>query len=170
MESLWAAENGADIILWMPDRHIYKENMNINILQPSDVNETIAKQVKDLFSQLNPSIEQVNLAEVFKPENNITFAYCMDTGTNTVVGIALMCAYTVVSGHKGWVEDVVVDKACRGRGIGRKLMEILVEEGRKKGLSEILLFSADKRIEAIGLYKSLGFQQKESRIYVLKTS
>ena len=64
----------------------------------------------------------------------------------------------------------MVDKACRGRGIGRKLMEILVEEGRKKGLSEILLFSADKRIEAISLYKSLGFQQKESRIYVLKTS
>ncbi len=49
-------------------------------------------------------------------------------------------------------------------------MEKLVDEGKRKGLSEILLFSADKRIEAIGLYKSLGFQQKESRIYVLKTS
>lgn len=144
--------------------------MNIDILQPSDVNDTIAKQVKDLFNQLNSSIEQVNLAEVFKPENNITFAYYMDKENHKVVGIALMCAYTVVSGYKGWVEDVVVDKAYRGRGIGRKLMEKLVDEGRKKGLSEILLFSADKRIEAISLYKSLGFQQKESRIYVLKTS
>jgi|SRR5690554_371752 len=145
--------------------------MNIDILQPSDVKEAIAKEVKDLFSQLNPSIEQVNLSEVFKPENNITFAYCMDReNNNKVVGIALMCAYTVVSGFKGWVEDVVVDKAYRGRGIGRKLMEKLVDEGREKGLSEILLFSADKRIEAISLYKSLGFQQKESRIYVLKTS
>ena len=152
------------------EKYIYIENMNIDILQPSDVNETIAKQVKELFSQLNPSIEQVNLAEVFKPENNITFAYCMDKENNKVVGIALMCAYTVVSGYKGWVEDVVVDKTYRGRGIGRKLMEKLVNEGREKGLSEILLFSADKRIEAISLYKSLGFQQKESRIYVLKTS
>lgn len=142
--------------------------MKIAILQPSDVNDKVAQQVKDLFSQLNASIEQVNLEEVFKPENAITFAYSMDK--DKIVGIALMCAYTVVSGYKGWVEDVVVDKAYRGKGIGRKLMEKLVEEGKKKGLSEILLFSADKRIEAIGLYKSLGFQQKESRIYVLKTS
>ncbi|MCM4167971.1 Mycothiol acetyltransferase [Arenibacter antarcticus] len=142
--------------------------MKIDILQPSDVSDSVTKQVKELFAQLNGSIEQVNLAEVFKPENAITFAYCMEK--DKLVGMALMCAYTVVSGYKGWVEDVVVDKAYRGQGIGRKLMEKLVDEGKRKGLSEILLFSADKRIEAIGLYKSLGFQQKESRIYVLKTS
>ncbi|MDX1364833.1 GNAT family N-acetyltransferase [Arenibacter latericius] len=142
--------------------------MKIAILQPSDVNDSIAQQAKDLFSQLNASIEQVNLAEMFKPENEITFAYCMDK--DKLVGMALMCAYTVVSGYKGWVEDVVVDKTYRGQGLGRKLMEKLVDEGKKKGLSEILLFSNDKRVEAITLYKSLGFKQKESRIYVLKTS
>lgn len=141
--------------------------MKIAILQPSDVNDNLAQQVKDLFAQLNDSIQQVNLVEVFKPENAITFAYCMDK--DRVVGIALMCSYIVVSGYKGWVEDVVVDKAYRGQGVGRKLMDKLLEEGRKIGLSEILLFSNDKRVEAISLYKSLGFQQKESRIYALKT-
>jgi phosphinothricin acetyltransferase len=83
--------------------------------------------------------------------------------------MALMCTYTVISGFKGWVEDVVVDVEHRGKGLGRKLMEKLVELGKEKGLTEILLFSADKRIEAINLYKSLGFKEKESRIYVLKT-
>ncbi|GGW38123.1 GNAT family N-acetyltransferase [Arenibacter certesii] len=142
--------------------------MKIAILQPSDVNDSIAQQAKDLFSQLNASIEQVNLAEIFKPENDITFAYCMDK--DKLVGMALMCAYTVVSGYKGWVEDVVVDKAYRGQGLGRKLMEKLVDEGKKKGLSEILLFSNDKRVEAITLYKSIGFNKKESGLYVLKTN
>jgi len=47
-------------------------------------------------------------------------------------------------------------------------MEKLVSVGKEKGLTEILLFSADKRIEAINLYKSLGFEEKESRIYVLR--
>ncbi|MDX1327433.1 MAG: GNAT family N-acetyltransferase, partial [Arenibacter sp.] len=79
--------------------------MKIAILQPSDVNDDFAQQVKDLFSQLNDTIEQVNLDEVFKPENAITFAYCMDK--DKMVGIALMCTYTVISGYKGWVEDVV---------------------------------------------------------------
>ncbi|WP_086476442.1 MULTISPECIES: GNAT family N-acetyltransferase [Arenibacter] len=142
--------------------------MKIAILQPSDVNDDFAQQVKDLFSQLNDTIEQVNLDEVFKPENAITFAYCMDK--DKMVGIALMCTYTVISGYKGWVEDVVVDKAYRGQGLGRKLMEKLVDEGKKDGLSEILLFSNDKRKAAISLYKSLGFKQKDSGLYVLKTN
>lgn len=142
--------------------------MKIAILQPSDVNDDFAQQVKDLFSQLNDTIEQVNLDEVFKPENAITFAYCMDK--DKMVGIALMCTYTVISGYKGWVEDVVVDKAYRGLGLGRKLMEKLVDEGKKDGLSEILLFSNDKRKAAISLYKSLGFKQKDSGLYVLKTN
>lgn len=141
--------------------------MKIALLQESDINSQMEEQLAGLFRQLNADIQQVDLKQVLDPENPINLVYCIDS--NKVLGMALMCTYTVISGVKGWVEDVVVDVEHRGQGIGRKLMEKLVELGKQNGLTEILLFSADKRIEAINLYKSLGFKEKESRIYVLKT-
>lgn len=69
---------------------------------------------------------------------------------------------------KGWIEDVVVDSNARGKGIGRKLMEKLLEVGKEKKLTEILLFTEDHRKSAINLYSNLGFKMKDSRIYTLQ--
>jgi phosphinothricin acetyltransferase len=99
-------------------------------------------------------------------KNQITVAYCEDN--NKIIGIALMCTYKVISGNKGWIEDVVVDSASRGKGIGRKLINLLVEVGEKKELSEILLFTEDHRLAAINLYSKVGFKLKESKIYCKK--
>jgi phosphinothricin acetyltransferase len=82
--------------------------------------------------------------------------------------MALMCTYKVISGHKGWVEDVVVDGKMWGQGIGKKLMEKLLEAAHEKGVSEVLLFSADHRRAAISLYTQLGFQRKNSGLYTLR--
>ena len=140
--------------------------MKVSILKASEVNENLSKQVKALFGELNSEINQIDLATLFNPKNDIVFAYCMDG--EKLAGMALMCNYTVISGYKGWVEDVVVAHNYRGKGLGRKLMNRLLEEGKKKGLSEILLFSNEKRQAAISLYKSLDFKQKHSGLYILK--
>jgi len=140
--------------------------MTIEILQKSDIDHSIKKQVTNLFKQLNANMEQLALEMVLDTSHQITFACCKDD--DTIVGIALMAEYYVISGHKGWIEDVVVDHDHRRKGIGKKLIERLIYEGKKKKLNEILLFSNDKRIPAITLYKSLGFNVKESRIYQLK--
>ena len=140
--------------------------MKISILKASDVNENLSKQVKELFNKLNSEINQIDLSELFNPKNDIVFAYCLHD--EKLSGMALMSCYSVISGYKGWVEDVVVDNKYRGKGLGRKLMNKLLEEGKKKGLSEILLFSNEKRQAAISLYKSLDFKQKHSGLYILK--
>ena len=93
-------------------------------------------------------------------------ACCKDG--QTIVGIALMCHYRVLSGAKGWIEDVVVDETMRGKGIGKKLVEKLLEVAREKQLSEVLLFSADHRQAAIKLYTQLGFKRKHSGLYLLR--
>jgi ribosomal protein S18 acetylase RimI-like enzyme len=140
--------------------------MKIDILKIQDLTPNRETLISNLFKQLGGEKEQTNLKEVLEEENRITLAFCEDN--NEVIGIASMCTYKVISGKKGWIEDVVVDEQYRGQGIGRKLMEKLLEEGKKKGLTEILLFTEDHRIPAIKLYSDLGFQLKESRIYTLK--
>lgn len=140
--------------------------MKIDILKFQDMNPIREIQIAKLFKQLGGEKEQTNLKEVLKEDNLITLAYCEHN--DQVIGIASMCTYKVISGKKGWIEDVVVDEQSRGQGVGRKLMEKLLEEGKKKNLSEILLFTEDHRIPAIKLYSDLGFKLKESLIYTLK--
>lgn len=85
-----------------------------------------------------------------------------------MIGIAMMAKYTVISGHKGMIEDVVVSQYHRGRGIGRKLMELLLHRAEACQLDDVLLFSGYHRTAAISLYKSLGFTLKNSGLYVKK--
>lgn len=140
--------------------------MKIDILKIQDLTLRRETLISNLFKQLGGEKEQINLKEVLEEENRITLAYC--EANNEVIGIASMCTYKVISGKKGWIEDVVVDERYRGQGIGRKLMEKLLAEGKKKDLTEILLFTEDYRIPAIQLYSDLGFKLKDSRIYTLK--
>jgi len=140
--------------------------MKIDILTKIDLNSSIQDQISKLFQQLGGDKIQINLNEVLEEKNQITLAYCEDN--NEIVGIALMCTYKVLSGKKGWIEDVVVNSNSRGKGIGRKLMNKLLELGKEKKLSETLLFTEDHRTSAINLYSDLGFNVKDSRIYTLK--
>ena len=140
--------------------------MKIGLLSKNDLNPALQKEVYDLFRQLGGNMKQVDLNEVLDENNRVVFACCRHD--DRIIGMALMCQYKVISGNKGWIEDVVVDTEFRGRGIGRKLMKKLLDEAKKKNLSELLLFSADHRKAAIGLYSDLGFKRKDSGLYTLK--
>ncbi len=139
--------------------------MKIEILREEQLTESHQQQVTELYKQLSTTIVQLPLKKILEAKDNLVFVVCKEE--NQIVGIAMMAIYKVISGHKGMIEDVVVDQAQRGKGIGRKLMEKLLEEGKNKNLDEILLFSGHHRTPAITLYKSLGFQLKDSGLYRL---
>lgn len=139
--------------------------MEIEILRNDVVDLSTQKQVMELYNQLDSNLKQLPLQKILEADNNIVFAICRED--KNIIGIAAMVAYEVISGHKGMVEDVVVDRLQRGKGIGRKLMEKLLAEGRNLNLDEILLFSGHHRSAAIKLYTSLGFQLKDSGLYRL---
>ena len=141
--------------------------MKIDILEKTDISPSVQNQVSELFKQLGGDKEQITLNELLNEKNQISLAYCSED--NVIIGIALMCTYNVISGKKGWIEDVVVNIEHRGKGVGKKMMNKLLEIGEKKGLSEILLFTEDHRVPAINLYSDLGFKVKNSRIYTKKT-
>jgi len=140
--------------------------MKINILQKEDLTLAIKIEISDLFKTLNADINQWDISDVLAQGNEFICVCCWDN--EKLVGMASLATYKVISGHKGMVEDVVVSEEIRGKGIGRKLMETLISEGQKLNLSEILLFSGHHRKPAIALYKSLGFNLKNSGMYTLK--
>lgn len=140
--------------------------MDIKLITFNEITANLQSQLTELYKQLNAELTQLDLATALSDYNTTDVVICMDD--DKLVGIAMMAKYKVVSGHKGMIEDVVVSSDYRGQGIGRKLMEKLLEKAEKSKLDDVLLFSGHHRTEAISLYKSLGFKLKESGMYIKK--
>ena len=137
--------------------------MTIRVLSSEDLGQGIQEQINALFRQLNPEMVPLDTKILLGTENPATFLCCWEG--QRLIGMACMATYRVVSGYKGWIEDVVVDQRMRGKGIGRRLINRLIVSGREQGLTEIFLFTGQQRKPAIALYESLGFQKKESFLY-----
>ncbi|SDI70304.1 phosphinothricin acetyltransferase [Chryseobacterium taeanense] len=139
--------------------------MRIEVLKKSSLTANVQNQVYELFKQLSPNKKQLKLDEILMEDNPVTLVGCFIG--DRIVGIASMAIYKVISGNKGWIEDVIVDENYRGMGIGLKLIEKLLSISSEKQLSEVLLFTEEHRTAAISLYEKLGFSKKESNIYRL---
>jgi RimJ/RimL family protein N-acetyltransferase len=60
--------------------------------------------------------------------------------------------------HKGMVVGVYLNKALRGKGVGRAMLQALLDRAAKiEGLQQIVLKVAATQAAAIATYRSLGF-------------
>ena len=139
--------------------------MIVHQLKAKDLNADWEAQISVLFSQLTELRDPLPVREVLQQPNPPVIFLC--TEGNRILGMGCMARYMVLSGNKGWIEDVVVAREARGRGIGRKLMNHLIDFGKSENLGEILLFTGKQRKPAIALYETLGFKRKNSHLLVL---
>jgi ribosomal protein S18 acetylase RimI-like enzyme len=88
--------------------------------------------------------------------------------SNRIIGALTLIIYTVPTGIRSIIEDVIVDESARGKGIGEKLMIKAIEIAKQKGTKNISLTSNPQRIAANQLYIKLGFQKRETNSYQMK--
>jgi GNAT superfamily N-acetyltransferase len=60
----------------------------------------------------------------------------------------------------GYVDEMVVDKAQRGRGVGTQILDHLISWARERGCNRIELDSAFHRKDAHAFYERRGFQSR----------
>ena len=82
-----------------------------------------------------------------------------------IVGMLTIGEYLAPTGRKVWIEDVVVDEAMRGRSLGRMLVEHAITYSKTTGGGTLMLTSRPSRITANRLYRSCGFEPKETNMY-----
>ena len=56
------------------------------------------------------------------------------------------------------IENVIVDGAARGRGIGSAMMRWAIEEARRRSCRQVALTSLNARTDAHRFYQRLGFE------------
>lgn len=85
-----------------------------------------------------------------------------------IVACASLCIFHQPFSTDATIESVVVSSKMRGKGLGRKLMEHLLEEASRMNVDCIHLTSNPKRVAANALYQKMGFVKNETNCYVMK--
>ena len=75
-----------------------------------------------------------------------------------VIGYASIHYIKKITRKSGIIEDVVVKENQRGKGIGKLLVNNLIEKAKKNNCDKIVLSSSEKNLK---FYQKLGFQKNE---------
>jgi ribosomal protein S18 acetylase RimI-like enzyme len=130
----------------------------------------VTAEVVAAFARLMPQLSADRsgpnaalLAEVVAAPGTVVLA-ARDGGE--LVGSLTLLLYTIPTGRRGWIHDVVVDEAARGRGVGEALTLEALRVAAEAGVENVHLTSRPHRDAAHRLYRRLGFVQRESNVYV----
>jgi ribosomal protein S18 acetylase RimI-like enzyme len=82
-----------------------------------------------------------------------------------IIGFLTLVIYRVPTGIRARIEDVVVDEAMRGKGIGEALVRRGLNMALDAGADGVALTSNPKREAANKLYQKLGFKRWKTNLY-----
>ena len=84
---------------------------------------------------------------------------------NQIVGTLTLVLFRSPSGARGWIEDVIVDEAARGNGVGEALVDAAIDLARRSNARTLDLTSNPTREAANRLYVRCGFEQRTTNVY-----
>jgi ribosomal protein S18 acetylase RimI-like enzyme len=87
------------------------------------------------------------------------------TDGGVTVGTLTLVVFSIPTGLRAWIEDVIVDEGARGIGIGEALIVAAINEARTRGVRSIDLTSRPSRDAANALYRRLGFERRDTNVY-----
>lgn len=124
--------------------------------------------INRLLPQLSSSAKALS-AEALEAliDSPHTHIYIIKDENGLTQGMASLCLCASPTGTKAWLEDVVVDKDCRGRGYARALLQHLKQDSRRLGAKSLNLTSRPERQAANALYSSEGFSLRSTNVYRL---
>jgi ribosomal protein S18 acetylase RimI-like enzyme len=130
----------------------------------ADVDDGLRDEVAALVPQLSssppPDLDQLGRI-VADPDTSLFLA--RDGGA--LVGMLTLAVFTVPTGVRAWIEDVVVDDAARGSGVASALVEAALALADQRGARTVDLTSRPEREAANRLYRRLGFERRETNVY-----
>jgi GNAT superfamily N-acetyltransferase len=95
----------------------------------------------------------------------MTVVLVAEDADGTLLGMITLFLLEAFSGRHGWLEDLVVAPAARGRGAGSALMEAAVRAARERGVEKLLSCSHPRRVAANRTHVAAGFTLSESNLY-----
>jgi GNAT superfamily N-acetyltransferase len=122
-------------------------------------------EVFPLLQQLWPNreLDSARLRDVFlEALSSPAEAYLIAETDGRVVGFGSLAITNSLwtAGRLAFLNELVVDQAHRGRGVGTVLLEALSELARRRGCNRIELASSPRRTAAHRFYEERGYQNR----------
>ncbi|MFM9083726.1 MAG: GNAT family N-acetyltransferase [Actinomycetota bacterium] len=134
-----------------------------------EIARLVDDELVDAFAVLIPQLSSSNpapgmdeLARIIESETTVLFIARVD---GRIAGALTLAVFRIPTGVRAWIEDVVVDSAARGHGVGEALNKAAIGEARSRGAVTVDLTSRPSREAANRLYQRLGFAARDTNVY-----
>ena len=140
----------------------------IEIVAASGVDEELIAAFNRLVPQLSRSAAVPTpglIREIVEAQASTVLIARDARDKRRIVGLLTLVVFRIPTGVRAWIEDVVVDEAVRGRGVGEALSQEAVRRAVGLGARTVELTSRPSREAANRLYERLGFVRRDSNVY-----
>ncbi len=150
----------------------------LRVSAAQEVTEELLAAVRRLLPQLSTSAQLPTRAQleqvvgspattllVARDDEGEPPAASAELPPGRVVGMLTLAVFQIPTGTRAWIEDVVVDEAHRGRGIGEALTQAAIELAAARGARTVDLTSRPTRQAANRLYQKMGFELRGTNVY-----
>jgi ribosomal protein S18 acetylase RimI-like enzyme len=139
--------------------------VHLDIFEVQEATVLYVEAIDRLLAQLSSSERFFTIEELRAIVDSDSSHLFLARYNGEIVAMLTVGEYLAPTGRKMWIEDVVVDVAARGNSFGRAMVEYAMEYAQKVGGCVLMLTSRPSRIAANALYRSCGFEQRETNVY-----
>jgi ribosomal protein S18 acetylase RimI-like enzyme len=140
----------------------------IRVGAASEVDDELIAAFNRLIPQLSRSAAVPTpdvIREIVEAPANTVLIARDERDNGRIVGMLTLVVFRIPTGVRAWIEDVVVDEAVRGRGVGEALSQAAIQRAVGLGARTVELTSRPSREAANRLYQRLGFVRRDSNVY-----
>ncbi len=141
---------------------------NVQIIEATDVTPELVAAFERLIPQLsssNPAPTETELAAICESEASVLLLAVDRDAADHILGSLTLAWFRIPTGVRAWIEDVVVDEAARGQGVGDLLNRAALDRARELGAKTVDLTSRPSREAANRLYQRIGFVARDTNVY-----
>jgi ribosomal protein S18 acetylase RimI-like enzyme len=130
-----------------------------------EVTDEVVAAFGQLLPQLSSSAPPIDRAGLERVVGSAATTLLIARAGDQVVGTLSLVMFRIPTGLRAWIEDVIVDEASRGQGIGEALTVEALRIAEQAGVRTVDLSSRPSREAAGRLYERVGFQSRSTRVY-----
>ena len=141
--------------------------MEFYIEQIKNFSSELTEALNKLLKQLDKSaivLTNKDIEDMISSLANRLFV-ARRSDNKEIVGMLTMIIFRIPYAKKGLLEDIVVDKEYRKKGIGTKLIAVALSLARKEGVVYLDFTSRPARTAANNLYQHLCFKKRDTNVY-----
>lgn len=139
--------------------------MSVEVEVVREATDEVVEAVARLLPQLSSTASEPDRESVARLLRSDANTLLLARINGRAVGMLTLITFPLPSGLRGRIEDVVVDEAARGHGVGAVLTGEALRLADAAGVRTVDLTSRPSRQAANRLYERLGFQARDSRVY-----